>query len=153
MKRIQSIDVTRGIVIIIMALDHTRDLIHVSSVTQQPTDLATTTPALFFTRWITHLCAPTFVFLSGVSAYISFKNKNNFVLSRNFLLSRGIALIITEFTLVNFGLWFDIHFNVFLFDVIAAIGTGFIILSLLLRLTPKTIGINWDYWIADHILP
>ena len=141
MKRIQSIDVTRGIVIILMALDHTRDLIHVSSVTQQPTDLATTTPALFFTRWITHLCAPTFVFLSGVSAYISFKNNNNFVLSRNFLLSRGIALIITEFTLVNFGVGFDIHFNVFMFDVIAAIGTGFIILGLLLRLTPKTIGI------------
>ena len=140
MKRISSIDITRGIVMIIMALDHTRDLMHTTSVTHQPTDLLTTTPTLFFTRWITHLCAPTFVFLAGVSAYISFRNKNNFKDSRRFLLSRGIALIITEFTLVNFGLWFDIHFSVFLFDVIATIGFGFIILSLLLKTSAKTIG-------------
>ncbi len=141
MKRINSIDITRGIVMIIMALDHTRDLIHTTSVTHQPTDLSTTTPALFFTRWITYLCAPTFVFLAGVSAYISFRNKHNFRDTRKFLLSRGIALFITEFTLVNFGLWFDIHFSVFLFDVIATIGFGFIILSLLLKKSAKTIGI------------
>ncbi len=54
MKRILSIDIVRGIVMIIMALDHTRDLIHITSITQQPTDLLTTSPALFFTRWITH---------------------------------------------------------------------------------------------------
>jgi len=141
MKRINSIDITRGIVMVIMALDHTRDLIHFTSVTEQPTALSTTTPELFFTRWITYLCAPTFVFLSGVSAYISLLDKNNINNSRNFLLSRGIALIITEFTLVNFGLWFDVHFGIFLFDVIAAIGFGFIILSLLLKAPAKTIGI------------
>lgn len=141
MKRISSIDITRGIVMIIMALDHTRDLIHTTSVIHQPTDLSTTTPAIFFTRWITHLCAPTFVFLAGVSAYISFQNKKNFGDSRKFLLSRGIALVITEFTLVNFGLWFDIHFSVFLFDVIATIGFGFIVLSLLIKKSAKTIGI------------
>ena len=141
MKRVASIDIVRGIVMIIMALDHTRDLIHINSVTQQPTNLLTTSPALFFTRWITHLCAPTFVFLSGTSAYISFKNKKNIDDTRRFLLSRGLWLIVVEFTLVNFGLWFDIHFNVFLFDVIATIGFGFIILSLLLKSSLRTIAI------------
>jgi uncharacterized membrane protein len=141
-NRIRSIDIVRGLVMIIMALDHTRDLLHVSSITQVPTNLATTTPALFFTRWITHLCAPTFVFLSGTSAYISFRNKNNLAASRRFLLTRGIWLIILEFTLVNFGIWFDVHFNVFLFDVIAAIGFGFIILSLFLKASLKTIAVT-----------
>ena len=125
----------------IMALDHTRDLLHVTSITQQPTDLSTTTTVLFFTRWITHLCAPTFVFLAGASAYLSFKKKNNISESRNHLLKRGIWLIILDFTIVNFGLWFDIHFNVFLFDVLSAIGFGFIILSFLLKCSAKTIGI------------
>ncbi|MGN6293295.1 MAG: DUF1624 domain-containing protein [Chitinophagaceae bacterium] len=141
MKRIAAIDVMRGIVMIIMALDHVRDMMHTTSIAQQPTDLNTTTPALFFTRWITHLCAPTFVFLAGTSAFISMKNKNNLAATQLFLLTRGIWLIIAEFTLVNFGLWFDIHFNIFLFDVIAAIGCGFIILSLLIKLPAKTIGI------------
>ncbi len=142
MKRVLSIDIVRGFVMIIMALDHTRDLIHVNSITLQPTDLLTTNPALFFTRWITHLCAPTFVFVSGTSAYISFKNKKNIDETRRFLLSRGLWLIIVEFTLVNFGLWFDIHFNVFLFDVIATIGVGFIILSFFLKASVKTIAIT-----------
>ena len=62
MKRIYSIDLMRGIVMIIMALDHVRDLLHTTSLTDQPTNLATTTPALFFTRWVTHLCAPTLFF-------------------------------------------------------------------------------------------
>ena len=141
MKRVLSIDIVRGIVMIIMALDHTRDLMHVNSITQQPTDLLTTNPALFFTRWITHLCAPTFVFLSGTSAYISFKTKKNIEETRRFLLTRGLWLIIIEFTLVNFGLWFDIHFNLFFFEVIATIGLGFIILSLFLKASVKTIAI------------
>ena len=141
MKRIQTVDIVRGIVMIIMALDHTRDILHTTSVTDLPTNLQTTTPALFFTRWVTHLCAPTFVFLSGVSAYLSMINKNDISSSRKFLLRRGIWLIILEFTLVNFGVWFDPHFSVFIFDVIATIGFGFIILSLLLSLSPKTIFI------------
>jgi len=124
---------------IIMALDHTRDLIHLTSVTDSPTNLQTTTPALFITRWITHLCAPTFVFLSGASAYLSYKRKNDIRGTRTFLLSRGIWLIILEFTLVNLGVWFDPHFSVFILDVIATIGVGFIVLSLLLRASNKTI--------------
>lgn len=124
---------------IIMALDHTRDLIHVTSVTDSPTNLQTTTVALFLTRWITHFCAPTFVCLSGVSAFLMFKRTNDISGARYFLLTRGLWLIVLEFTLVNFGVWFNPHFNVFLFDVIAAIGFGFIILSLLLKISTKTI--------------
>jgi uncharacterized membrane protein len=70
MKRIASIDVARGIVMVIMALDHVRDLMHIDSIAQSPTNLETTTPPLFFTRWITYLCAPAFVFLSGTSALL-----------------------------------------------------------------------------------
>src|SRR6478672_1228641 len=140
MNSIRSIDLVRGMVMIIMALDHTRDLIHIGSRSEHPAKLLTTTPLRFFTRWISHLCAPTFVFLSGASAYVSFKRKNDVAASRRFLLTRGIWLVILEFTLVNFGVWFDIHFNVLLFDVIAAIGFGLIILSLMIQTNVKTIA-------------
>lgn len=125
---------------IIMALDHVRDLMHISSMTQNPTDLLTTTPLLFFTRFVTHFCAPTFVFLAGTSAYMSFMNRNNSSQSRNFLIKRGLWLIVLEFSIVNLGLFFDFGFHTFLFQVIATIGFGFIVLAFLLRLSSKTIG-------------
>lgn len=141
MKRIYSIDFTRGLVMIIMALDHVRDLMHVDALTQRPTNLETTTPILFFTRLITHLCAPTFVFLSGVSVFLSLQRANNVSELRNFLLKRGLYLVILEITVVNFGLFFDIGFHTVIFEVIAAIGIGFIILALLIKASVKTIGI------------
>ena len=141
MKRIQSIDFVRGVVMIIMALDHVRDLMHVRSITQSPTNLETTSPALFFTRWITYLCAPTFVFLAGTSAYMSLKNKNDLSKSRNFLLKRGIYLIVLELVVVNFLLFFDPGYHTIIWEVIAAIGFGFIMLSLLLKASWKTIAI------------
>lgn len=141
MKRIDTIDFVRGLVMIIMALDHTRDFMHVSSLNQNPLDLATTTPVLFFTRWITHFCAPVFVFLSGTSAYISIENRNNYKQSRSFLLTRGLWLIVLEFTVINFALWYDLHFRILLFQVIAAIGFGFIILAFLMKLPPAILGI------------
>lgn len=125
---------------IIMALDHIRDLTHVDSLTQDPTNLATTTSFLFFTRWITHICAPTFVFLSGVSACFSFKAKNNVLNSAKFLISRGLWLIFLEFSIINFGIWSDIHFNEFIFQVIATIGCGFVVLGLCLKIPPKVLG-------------
>ncbi len=141
MKRIHSIDIVRGLVMIIMALDHVRDLMHINSITQSPTDLATTTPLLFFTRWITYLCAPVFVFLAGSSAYISLKNKNNISNTRSHLLKRGLWLLLLEFTVVNFGLFFDPGFHTLLFEVIASTGFGFIVLGLLIKLSPRLIGI------------
>ena len=138
MKRLPSIDIARGLVMVIMALDHTRDYLHIHAA-QSPTDLATTTPALFFTRWITHLCAPTFVFLSGISAWLSLNGDAPIATSRRFLFKRGFILIAIEFTLVNFGLSFDLHFRLFLFEVIATIGSGLVLVSLLSRLSPKIV--------------
>jgi len=152
MKRIYSIDFTRGLVMILMVLDHVRDLMHVSSITQNPVDLLTTTPSLFFTRLITHLCAPIFVFLAGTSAYILFINRQNPEQSRKFLIKRGFWLLFLEFTLINFGVWFDIGFHTYLFQVIAAIGCGLIILSFIQRLSLVTIGITGLTIIFGHNL-
>ena len=126
---------------VIMALDHVRDFMHTTSMNQSPTDMQTTTTLLFMTRWVTHLCAPTFVFLSGVSAYLSFRLNNNIPESKAFLLKRGIWLVILEFTFINFALWYDIHFRLMIMEVIAAIGLSFIVLSFLLKVPSRIIGI------------
>lgn len=140
MKRINSIDFVRGFVMIIMALDHVRDMLHTEAVDHSPTDLTTTTPAVFFTRWITHLCAPSFVFLAGLSAYLAYQASTDKAASRRFFIKRGLFLLLMEFTLVNFGLFFDVHFSLFLFEVIAAIGIGFIALGWLCKLPLKVIA-------------
>ncbi|MDB5200592.1 MAG: hypothetical protein JWQ27_1 [Ferruginibacter sp.] len=141
MKRINSIDIVRGIVMIIMALDHVRDLMHINAGTQSPTDLATTTPALFFTRWITYLCAPAFVFLAGTSAYLSAQKNNDIAATRRFLVSRGIYLVLLDLIVVGFLLFFDPGYHTILFEVIAAIGVGFILLGVCLRVKSRTLGI------------
>lgn len=137
---------------VIMALDHIRDLLHQPALTQNPTDLATTTAPIFLTRWITHLCAPTFVFLSGMSAYLSLKKGHNSAEARRFLLKRGLVLIILELTIVNFAFWFDLQFRSMLLQVIYAIGGGLVILSLLARLPARTIGIIGLVIIFGHNL-
>lgn len=152
MNRITTIDVTRGLVMVVMALDHIRDLLHQPALTQNPTDLSTTTAPIFLTRWITHLCAPTFVFLSGMSAYLSLKKTNNSAEARRFLLKRGLVLIVMELTIINFAFWFDLQFRSMLLQVIYAIGGGLVILSLLARLPVKTVGIVGLIIIFGHNL-
>lgn len=154
MKRISSIDFTRGLVMILMVLDHVRDLMHVDSVTITPTDLSKTTAAVFLTRFVTHFCAPIFVFLAGTSAYLSAQNASDKKQNRAFLLKRGLWLFLLEFTVVNFGVWFDLGFHLYLFQVIAAIGFGFVVLSFISRLSPKIVGGIGLFIIASHnILP
>ena len=154
MKRILSIDFTRGLVMILMVLDHVRDLMHVDSVTHTPTDLSSTTAAIFLTRFVTHFCAPIFVFLAGTSAFLSSQNTTDKKRNRVFLLKRGLWLILLEFTVVNFGVWFDIGFHLYLFQVIAAIGFGFVVLSFLSRLSPRIVGSIGLFIILTHnILP
>jgi uncharacterized membrane protein len=126
--RINSIDLLRGIVMIIMALDHTRDFFHITAWTDDPLNLKTTTPALYFTRWITHLCAPTFVFLSGTSAYFVSLRKSKKELSK-FLFTRGVWLLFVELAIMTLGITFDIHYGMFVLQVIWAIGISMIILS------------------------
>lgn len=141
MKRIHTIDVARGIVMIIMALDHVRDLMHTTALTQDPTNLQTTTTALFMTRWVTHLCAPSFVFLSGTSAYLTFKSQRNLAQTKHFIMTRGLWLMLLEVTVINFAFWFDLQFRTIILQVIFAIGLGFVVLSLLLKLSPRIIGV------------
>jgi uncharacterized membrane protein len=122
---------------IIMCLDHTRDFFQDPAIAGDPMELETTSPSLFFTRYITHFCAPIFVFLSGISVYLQSKRKSKKELTM-FLLSRGIWLIFLEFFLNNF-LWnFDITFNLIVFQVIWAIGASMVVLAGLIHLN-KTI--------------
>lgn len=132
-SRIQSIDLLRGLVMIIMALDHTRDFFHAQALTGDPLNLATTTPFLYFTRWVTHFCAPTFVFLSGLSAWLQSKRKTKKELSR-FLITRGLWLILIEVTIVTLGISGDIHFGFFILQTIWAIGISMVILGLVIWL-------------------
>src|SRR5262245_25821892 len=109
-KRITSVDLLRGAVMIIMALDHTREFFHSAALTDNPLNLNTTTPILYFTRWITHFCAPVFVFLSGTSAYLQSARKSKKELSI-FLISRGFWLILVEIIILTLIFSFDISYS------------------------------------------
>lgn len=130
-RRIESIDIVRGLAMVIMALDHVRDYFHITANTDDPLNLATTSPALYFTRWITHYCAPVFVFLSGTSVYLQSLRKTSKELGV-FLLKRGLWLILMEWTIVAFAWTFNTNFNIIPFQVIWAIGISMFILGLLL---------------------
>src|SRR5450755_795878 len=132
-QRIYSIDVLRGAVMIIMALDHVRDYFHETASVDSPTNLLTTTAFLFFTRWITHFCAPTFVFLAGISAFMMGQKKTKKELSV-FLLKRGLWLILVEIGIVTLGWTFDPLYHVLILQVIWAIGISMAILGLLVWL-------------------
>lgn len=99
-SRIESIDILRGIVMIIMALDHTRDFY--SNILFDPLDLTKTNVPLFFTRWVTHFCAPIFVFLAGTSAYLYLSKGKTKKQAATFLFTRGLWLIFVELTIINF---------------------------------------------------
>lgn len=133
LKRIQSIDMLRGIVMVLMALDHVRDYFHIAAWTDDPLNLATTTPTLFFTRYITHFCPPIFVFLSGTSVYLQSIRKTKTELSV-FLIKRGLWLIFAEFAIVNFAWTFNPNYPLQIFQVIWAIGISMLILGLLIKL-------------------
>lgn len=140
--RISEIDMMRGLVIILMALDHVRDYFHAGAFRFDPLDPAQTTPLLYATRWITHLCAPTFVFLAGVSVFIqTTKGKTGGTLAA-FLLKRGLWLIFLEATVLGFGWSFGFPYPLFL-QVIWAIGWAMIALAglvLLPRIASLVIG-------------
>ena len=129
--RIHSIDIVRGIVMVIMALDHTREFFHHNSlVGEDPLNLKTTSPFLFFTRWITHYCAPTFVFLSGTSAYLYAARNKTKQQVFSFLFTRGIWLVIAEYLVIN-GLWLFDWSHFLMLEVFWAIGMSLIFLSVL----------------------
>ncbi len=150
-SRIQSIDLLRGLVMIIMALDHTRDFFHAQAMTEDPLNPDTTTPILYFTRWITHFCAPTFVFLAGTSAYLQSLRKSKKELSL-FLIKRGIWLVLLEMTVITFSFAFDIHFSVIGLQTIWSIGISMIILGLFIWLPFRVILISGLLIVLGHNL-
>lgn len=127
-KRIESIDILRGVIMVIMALDHTRDFFHIGSFKVDPTDLSQTSPYLFFTRFITHYCAPIFVFLAGSAAFLYGQNKTKKELSL-FLITRGLWLMICEVTIVKLLWSFSFSYDFVMLQVIWAIGSCMVILS------------------------
>ncbi len=133
--RLEIIDKLRGLVIILMVLDHVRDFYSRNDFS--PTDLAKTDVALFATRWITHLCAPTFVLLAGVAVYIQWERGKRGLPLMRFLVTRGLWLIALEVTWVSFGFGFDEPF--FLLQVIWAIGFSFILLAPFTALPPSVV--------------
>jgi uncharacterized membrane protein len=137
-QRVQSIDILRGIVMLIMAIDHTRDFFHITAFTDSPTNFDTTTPQLFFTRWITHFCAPAFVFLSGTSAFLAGQKKSKKELSA-FLIKRGLWLVFIEVTVMTLAFTFNPLYNLLIWQVIWAIGWSMVILGLLVRTSLKII--------------
>ena len=139
-KRLNSVDAVRGIVMVIMALDHVRDFFHNYPKTLNPLDPASTSTALFFTRWITHFCAPTFVFLAGTGAFLSTRRGRTKRELSLFLLTRGLWLILLELTLVRFGWFFNFDYHFVFVQVIWAIGWGMIVLAGLVFLPTRVIG-------------
>jgi uncharacterized membrane protein len=160
--RLTSIDLLRGLVMIIMALDHTRDFFHIAANTDDPLNLVTTTPILFFTRFITHFCAPVFVFLAGTSAFLQSQRKPKKELSL-FLIKRGLWLILVEAIIVSFLISFDIHYSTLILQTIWAIGISMVILGLVIWLpyyAILTLGLlivlghnSLDFYEAGHTGP
>jgi uncharacterized membrane protein len=134
-RRVDAIDAVRGAVMVIMALDHVRDFIHRDAMSASPTDLATTTPALFLTRWVTHLCAPTFMFTAGLGAFLWWQRGKTRQQLSIFLLTRGLWLIVLEVTVMRLAYDFDVsqQYPIFLL-VLWALGACMIGLAALIWL-------------------
>jgi uncharacterized membrane protein len=148
--RLESIDMVRGVIMILMALDHTRDFFGNSGL--NPTDPATTTIPLFFTRWVTHFCAPVFFLLTGTGAYLSLRKKTKQELSR-FLFTRGLWLIFLELTVTRgLGWQFNFDYHVTLLLVLWALGWSMIVLSLLVYLPASVVTAFGLVMIATHNL-
>ncbi len=147
--RFYSIDQLRGLVIVLMALDHVRDFW--TPFSYFPENLELASPALFFTRWITHFCAPVFIFLTGMSAFLYESKGNSKATVRNYLLTRGLWLVLIEFTVVNLSWKFS--FAPWIFgQVIWAIGVCMLTLAAYIYLPRKLIFAIGILMIAGHNL-
>lgn len=147
--RLESVDVLRGIVMVLMALDHTRDFF--GDVTANPTDLARAGSALFVTRWITHFCAPTFFLLAGTGARLSLRRRSRAELSR-FLATRGLWLVLLEVTLLRFVWQFNVDYQVTILNVMWALGWSMVALAALAWLPTRVVAALAIGMIALHDL-
>lgn len=151
--RLASVDLLRGLVMVIMAIDHTRDFVHSAAMNFPPEDLARTTPAIFLTRWITHLCAPAFMFCTGLGACLRLRRGGETLgaLSR-YLWTRGLWLIVLELSVVRFGFFFDLEMNPVFLLVFWALGASMIALALLVHLPQRALLVLSVAVIALHNL-
>ena len=150
-KRIDSIDMLRGIIMIIMALDHTRDFFHITASTADPTNPAITTPILFFTRWITHYCAPVFVFLAGTSVFLAGRKKTKKEMSV-FLIKRGLWLAFLEIVIFNLIFSFDPMYHAIFLQVIWVTGISMVLMAGFIYLPVRTLFIIGIVLVAGHNL-
>ena len=150
-SRFESIDMLRGLAMVIMALDHVREYFHVAANLNDPLNLEATTPVLFFTRWITHFCAPVFVFLSGTSIYLQCLKKTKKEVSA-FLIKRGFWLILVEVLVISLAWSFNPGYNLIFLQVIWAIAISMIILGLIIRLPFNLILITGLLIVFGHNL-
>src|SRR5262245_36472741 len=139
--RLASVDALRGMVMVIMALDHTRDFVHSGAMLFSPEDLARTTPILFLTRWVTHICAPTFVFLAGVGAYLRLQRDGSKDRLSRFLWTRGLWLVFIEVTVMRLSMnfTFDPRYPIFLLTL-TALGVSMIALAFLIYLPMRALA-------------
>jgi len=151
-SRVLSIDFLRGMVIVMMALDHVRMYFSYGTWYSSPTDLATTTPLLFFTRWITHFCAPVFIFLAGISAFLYGMKKLNVRQTSWYLFTRGLWLVFVELVIVNFGWTFDATYSFLILQVIWAIGISMMVLAGLVFLPTPVIFVIGMLMVFGHNL-
>lgn len=150
--RLDAIDLLRGVAMVVMAIDHSRDFFSNAHFYFDPLDLAVTTPAFFVTRWITNFCAPVFIFLSGASAYLSEHRGKPRSQIQWTLLTRGLWLIFLEFTIIRFGWYFNLDYHYWKLGVIWAIGWCMITLAGLLYLPRWLITIIGCLIVAGHNL-
>ena len=132
--RLASVDLLRGLVMVIMTIDHTRDFVHSAAMNFPPEDLARTTPEIFFTRWITHICAPAFMFCAGLGAGLRLDRGGTVGGLSRFLWTRGLFLVVLEVSLVRLGFFFDLDYGVVFLLVFWALGLCMIALALLIHL-------------------
>ena len=142
--RVQSVDALRGFVMIIMALDHTREFFHAGAMSFQPEDLTRTSTILFFTRWITHICAPVFMFTAGLGAFFwlssGAKGRTTGQLSR-FLWTRGLWLVVLELTVLRFAMNFSLTNGIVMLSVLWALGWSMVSLGFLVHVPVRALAV------------
>lgn len=150
--RVQSVDALRGLIMIIMALDHTRDFFHADAMVFQPEDLSRTTAAIFFTRWITHFCAPVFMFTAGIGAFFWLNRSSGRTRAQlsKFLVTRGLWLALLDLTVIRFAMTFGK--GLVLLTPLWGLGWAMVFLAILIYLPTVPLAILSVGVIALHNL-
>jgi uncharacterized membrane protein len=151
--RQSAIDALRGLVMIIMALDHVRDFFHQGAQSFSPEDLSKTTTAIFLTRWITHFCAPVFMLTAGIGAWLWSRHSTATPQALSvFLLKRGLWLALLDFTVMRFGMNLTLQIPVVILNVLWALGWSMVVLAALAHLPPKILAVVCIAVISLHNL-